>query len=89
MFLLNKVIGAGGAVPDSIYTAPARIQAVECPSLDDGTILLTDPRNLIVVNTYSVQKMCIRDRPMISPKPEVHSLCRRRNICRKKSLPLW
>ena len=25
----------------------------------------------------------------ISPKPEVHSLCRRRNICRKKSLPLW
>lgn len=55
LFLLNKVIGAGGAVPDSIYTAPARIQAVECPSLDDGTILLTDPRNLIVVNTYSVQ----------------------------------
>lgn len=55
LFLLNKVIGAGGAVPDSIYTAPARIPAIECPSLDDGTILLTDPKNLIVVNTYSVQ----------------------------------
>ena len=55
LFLLNKVIGQGGAVPDSIYTAPARIPAVECPSLDDATILLTDPKNLIVVNTYSVK----------------------------------
>ena len=55
LFLLNKVIGQGGAVPDSIYTAPARIPAVECPSLDDGTIMLTDPKNLIVVNTYGIQ----------------------------------
>lgn len=55
LFLLNKVVNQGGAVPDSVYTSPARIQAVECPSLDDKTILLTDPENLIVVNTYSVQ----------------------------------
>lgn len=55
LFLLNKVIGQGGAVPDSIYTAPARIQAVECPSLTDDRIILTDPKNLIVVNTYGVQ----------------------------------
>lgn len=55
LFLLNKVIGQGGAVPDSVYNSPARIQAVECPSLDDKTIILTDPRNLIVVNTYAVQ----------------------------------
>ena len=55
LFLLNKVVNQGGAVPDSENTSPARIQAVECPSLDDKTILLTDPKNLIVVNTYSVQ----------------------------------
>lgn len=55
LFLLNKVVNQGGAVPDSVYTSPARIQAVECPSLDDKTILLTDPKNLIVVNTYSMQ----------------------------------
>lgn len=55
LFLLNQVIGKGSAVPDSIYTAPARIPATECPSLDDGTIILTDPRNLIVVNTYGMQ----------------------------------
>lgn len=55
LFLLNKVVNQGGAVPESVYISPARIQAVECPSLDDKTILLTDPKNLIVVNTYSMQ----------------------------------
>lgn len=55
LFLLNKVVNAGGAVPESIYTAPARIQTVECPALSDDRILLTDPQNLIVVNTYGMQ----------------------------------
>lgn len=55
LFLLNKVVNAGGAVPESIYNAPARIPTVECPSMDDGTIILTDPKNLIVVNTYTVR----------------------------------
>lgn len=55
LFLMNKVIGAGGAVPDSVYNSPASIPTVQCPSLDDKTILLTDPQNLIVVNTCSVQ----------------------------------
>lgn len=55
LFLLNKVIGAGGAVPDSVYNSPAKIPTVECPSLSDDVILLTDPKNLIVVNTYGVK----------------------------------
>ena len=55
LFLLNKVVNQGGAVPDSVYNSPARIPVVECPSLTDSKILLTDPRNLIVVNTYGVQ----------------------------------
>ena len=55
LFLLNKVVNAGGAVPESVYNSPARIPAVECPSLDDGPIILTDPKNLVVVNTYSVK----------------------------------
>lgn len=55
LFLLNKVVNAGGAVPESVYHSPARIPAVECPSMDDSTIILTDPKNLIVVNTYSVK----------------------------------
>lgn len=55
LFLLNQVIGKGGAVPDNLYTAPVRIPTVECASMADDTILLTDPKNLIVVNTYGVQ----------------------------------
>ena len=55
MFLLNQVIGKGGAVPESIYNSPAKIPVIQCPSLDDSTILLTDPKNLIVVNTYGMQ----------------------------------
>lgn len=55
LFLLNKVIGAGGAVPDSLYNSPAKIKAVECPSMSDDTIILTDPKNLIVVNTYDTK----------------------------------
>lgn len=55
LYLLNKVIGQGGAVPDNVYTSPARIPAIECPSLNDETIMLTDPKNLIVVNSYSMK----------------------------------
>jgi len=55
LFLLNKVVGAGGAVPESLYNAPAKIPAIECPSMSDDKIILTDPKNLIVVNTYDTQ----------------------------------
>lgn len=55
LYLLNQVIGKGGAVPENIYTSPAKIPTIECPSMSDDTILLTDPKNLIVVNTYGIQ----------------------------------
>lgn len=55
LYLLNKVIGQGGAVPDNVYTSPAKIKAIECPSMSDDKILLTDPQNLVVVNTYDVK----------------------------------
>lgn len=55
LYLLNKIVDKGGAVPDSVYTSPAKIKAVECPSMSDDKILLTDPQNLIVVNTYDMK----------------------------------
>lgn len=55
LFLLNQVIGNGGAVPDSLYNSPAKIPTVQCPSLSDDKIILTNPKNLVVVNTYDVQ----------------------------------
>ena len=55
LHLLNKVVDAGGAVPDSVYNAPAKIKSIECPSMSDDKIILTDPKNLIVVNTYDIK----------------------------------
>ena len=54
-FLLDKIVNAGGAVPDSVYTSPARVPVVECPCMSDSKIILSNPKNLIVVNTYGVQ----------------------------------
>jgi len=54
-YLLNQVISNGGAVPESVYKGPAGIPIVQCPRLTNTKVLLTDPKNLIVVNTYAVQ----------------------------------
>lgn len=54
MYLLNKVIDAGGAVPENVYTSPARIPTIEVPNMPDDCIILTDPKNLIDVSTYGV-----------------------------------
>jgi len=54
-YLLEKVIGAGGAVPESVYNSPAGIPVVRAPRIPNDMILLTDPQNLGVVNTYEVR----------------------------------
>ena len=55
LHLLNQIIEKGGAVPESVYNSPAKIPVVECPSLGDDSVLLTDPKNLVVVNTYGMK----------------------------------
>lgn len=55
LYLMNQVIGKGGAVPESVYTQPVHIPTVACPSMSDDKIILTDPKNLVVVNTYSMK----------------------------------
>lgn len=42
-------------MPESVYNSPAKIPVVECPSLSDDSVLLTDPKNLVVVNTYGMK----------------------------------
>lgn len=54
-YLLEQVISSGGAVPESVYKSPAGIPCIACPSLDNDKIILTDPQNLIVVNTYDMK----------------------------------
>lgn len=55
LYLLNMIVQQGGAVPDSLYTAPARIPTIECANISDDKILLVDPKNLVEVNSYSVK----------------------------------
>lgn len=55
LYLMNQVIENGGAVPESVYTQPVHIPTVSCPSISDDKIILTDPKNLVVVNTYAMK----------------------------------
>ena len=52
--LLNKALDNGASVPDSIYKSPVSIPVITVPSLPDDIIILTDPKNLIVVVTYGI-----------------------------------
>lgn len=54
-YLLEQIVSNGGAAPESLYKTPAGILPVACPSMSDDKIILTDPKNLIVVNTYSMK----------------------------------
>lgn len=55
LFLLNQGLKSGANFPDSLYQSPASIPTVQVPRMPDDKILLADPQNLIVVNTYDVK----------------------------------
>lgn len=54
-YLLKQLVTVGGAVPESLYKNPASVPAIEVPSLSNDKIILSDPQNLIVVNTYDIK----------------------------------
>lgn len=53
-YILDKAITVGGIISDRRVENPVSIPAVEVPSMPDDKIVLTNPQNLIVVNTYDV-----------------------------------
>ena len=55
LFLLNRAINNGSSAPDSLYNSPAAIPTVRAPFMPDDKILLVDPQNLIIVNTYDMR----------------------------------
>lgn len=55
LFLLNKVINNGGIVPEALYKSPVAIPSMQVPNLSDDTVILTDPMNIIEVNTYNIK----------------------------------
>ena len=55
LFLLNRAINNGSSAPESLFNSPAAIPTIRVPSIPDDVILLVDPQNLIIVNTYDVK----------------------------------
>ncbi|MEG1564836.1 MAG: hypothetical protein RR365_14105 [Bacteroides sp.] len=53
-YLLDKAITVGGIISDKRIENPCSIPAIPVPSFPDDAIMLTDPQNLIVVNTYGM-----------------------------------
>ncbi len=54
-YLLNQAITNGGIISDKRVENPVSIPVIEVPALPDDSIILTDPQNLIVVNTYDMK----------------------------------
>lgn len=54
-YLLNQSIQNGGGLSDSIMKAPASIPSIGVPSMPSDQIILTNPKNLSVVNTYDLK----------------------------------
>ena len=54
-YLLNQAITVGGIISDRRIENPVAIPAVPSPAMPDDKIMLTDPKNLIVVNTYDMR----------------------------------
>ena len=55
LFFLNKVINAGGAVPESLYKSPVGIPSMGVPMMPDDTVILSNPKNFVQVNTYTMK----------------------------------
>lgn len=55
MFLLEKITEKGGAVPEELYKSPVGIPSMQVPGLSNDTIILSEPKNLIEVNTYDMK----------------------------------
>lgn len=53
-YILNQAVSVGGIITDRRVENPAAVPVIEVPALPDDAILLTDPKNLIVVNSYGV-----------------------------------
>lgn len=54
-YILTQAVTAGGIITDKRVENPAAIPSMAVPSIPDDCILLTDPQNLVVVNSYNVK----------------------------------
>lgn len=54
-YILKQAVEHGGIITDKRVENPAAVPAIEVPNLADDKVLLVDPKNLGVVNSYSMK----------------------------------
>lgn len=54
-YILNEAVTHGGIITDRRVENPAAIPAIAVPNMPDDSIILTDPQNLVVINSYGVK----------------------------------
>lgn len=54
-YILNQAVTVGGIITDKRVENPASIPIIEVPSMPDSNIILTNPKNLVEVNTYDIK----------------------------------
>lgn len=54
-YILDKAVTVGGIISDRRVENPCSIPAIAAPAMPDNALLLTDPKNLIVINTYGMK----------------------------------
>lgn len=54
-YILDKAVTVGGIISDRRVENPCSIPVIPAPAMPDDKLLLTDPRNLVVVNTYDMK----------------------------------
>lgn len=54
-YILDKAVTVGGIISDRRVENPCSIPAVAAPAMPDDKLLLVDPKNLVVVNTYDMK----------------------------------
>lgn len=53
-YILTEAVTHGGVITDNRVENPLSVPTIVVPSMPDDKIILTDPKNLIAVNTYNV-----------------------------------
>lgn len=54
LYLFDKFLSGAGGIAERLFDNPASIPVVEVPRMPEDQILLVNPKNLIVVNTYDI-----------------------------------
>ena len=54
-YILDKAVTVGGIISDRRVENPCSIPVIPAPAMPDDKLILTDPKNLITVNTYNMK----------------------------------